>query len=126
MINNSLNLGNDLNENEDEAIKNKGRKKTNKTKKEYNRFLNNIEDKHYYYIDNNNDEWEYLEINGTSENFYFKCSCKMFCGFGMIKRNDNEKKFRVTKKHNLEYYKHPYYIKYISLKNIIKNNITEE
>jgi len=56
MINNSLNLGNDLNENEDEAIKNKGRKKTNKTKKEYNRFLNNIEDKHYYNIDNNNDD----------------------------------------------------------------------
>ena len=126
MINNSLNLGNDLNENEDEAIKNKGRKKTNKTKKEYNRFLNNIEDKHYYYIDNNNDEWEYLEINGTSENFYFKCSCKICCGFGMIKRNDNEKKFKVTKKHNLEYYKHPYYIKYVSLKNIIKNNITDE
>ena len=76
MINNSLNLGNDLNEIEDEAIKNKGRRKTNKTKKEYNRFMNNIEDKHYYYIDNNNDEWEYLEINGTSENFYFNVLVK--------------------------------------------------
>ena len=107
---------------EDNTIKNKKIKK----KKIYPKFLNNEQDKHYYYIDNNNEEWQWLEINGTIENFYFKCTSKLCSGFGMIKRKDNDKIFKLTKKHNLEYYKHPYYIKIVSLKNIIKDKITEE
>ena len=107
---------------EDNTIKNK----KIKPKKIYPKFLNNEQDKHYYYIDNNNEEWQWLEINGIIENFYFKCTSKLCSGFGMIKRKDNDKIFKLTKKHNLEYYKHPYYIKIVSLKIIIKDKITEK
>ena len=80
--------------------------------------MNKKEDKLYYYIDNNNDEWGWLEINLMIENDYFKCSCIICYDFVMIKRNDRDKfkLFIVTKKHNLEYYKHPYYIIFISKK----------
>ena len=31
------------------------------------------DEKHYYYTYCNKKEWEFLEINGTSKNYYFKC-----------------------------------------------------
>ena len=48
----------------------------------YPRLLEN--EKHYYYIDSNNREWQFLEINGTKNNYYFKCSTKLCKAFAII------------------------------------------
>ena len=51
---------------------------------------------HYYYTDNAYLEWELTEINGSKQNFYFKCSTKGCKAFGMINRNSNKKIFILT------------------------------
>ena len=71
-------------------------KSKNKNNKNIPRFIE-MSEKHYYYIDNKNDEWEYTEINGSKNDFYFKCSTVNCSGFGMINRHNINKIFRVTK-----------------------------
>ena len=58
-------------------------KKTRKNKL-YPKLLKQYNEKHYYYTDNNKNEWEFLEINRTKLNYYFKCSTGSCKGFGMI------------------------------------------
>ena len=48
--------------------------KKSRKNKIYSKLLKQYNEKHYYYTDNNKNEWEYLEINGTKLNYYFKCS----------------------------------------------------
>ena len=48
---------------------------------------------HYYYIDNNNNEWRFTEINGTEKYYYFKCSTTKCKVFGKIERKGNKSIF---------------------------------
>ena len=97
----------------------------NKNKKEiYPRLLKNNES-HYYNIDDNNIEWEFTEINGTKNNYYFKCSSIKCGGFGMINRLLKDKIFVLTKEHKLEYYKHSYYKLKYNYEMLINNNLTK-
>ena len=57
--------------------------------KKYPKLKQNKDDTHYYFIDNNNKEWQFLEINGGKKNYCFKCSTKICKGFGMIERENN-------------------------------------
>ncbi len=61
--------------------------------------MKDIKEKHYCFTDNNNKEWEFLEIRGANQAFYFKCSTGICKAFGMIKRDDKNKKFILTKLH---------------------------
>ena len=90
---------NDLNENEI----------SNKTKnKKYPKFIQNKVDTHYYFIDNNNKEWQFSEINRGEKINYFKCSTKICKGFGIIDRENKNSIFRITKEHSIKYYEHTY------------------
>ena len=82
------------------------------------------DEKHYFHTDCNKKEWEFLEINGTSKNYYFKCSTGRCKGFEMINRIDKSVIFRLTKKHTLDYYSHTYYKKIICAKELLDENIT--
>ena len=55
-------------------------------------------DNHYYHHDK---EWEFLEIQGSKNHYYFKCSKTICKGFGMIEYHNNENKFKITKLHAL-------------------------
>ncbi len=77
-------------------------------------------DNHYYYHDNNGKEWEFLEIQGTNNNYYFNCSTSICRGFGMILRTGYKKNFNLTKLHSIDYYNHSYYINKIITKDIWK------
>ena len=82
------------------------KKKINK-KLEYSKFLHENQ-KHYYYIDNQDKEWEFREISGSKDAYYFKCSTTKCNGFGMIKRIDSNN-FYLTKNHSIEYAEHTYF-----------------
>ena len=73
---------------------------------------------HCYYIDKNNKEWCFTEINGGKNFFYFKCSTHKCNGFGKILRNGENKEFSLTKKHTLSYEEHIYYKNIITPNNI--------
>lgn len=49
----------------------KGKKNYNK---KYEKFLDKNNSNYYYYIDANDNEWQFKEINGTLNKYYFKCS----------------------------------------------------
>ena len=70
-----------INITQSEGVKNK-----NYNRQFYPKYLKDNKEKHYYYNDNNNKEWEFLEIQGSKNNFYFKCSTGICKGFGMIER----------------------------------------
>jgi outer membrane receptor for Fe3+-dicitrate len=38
---------------------------------------------HYYYTDNNSYEWCFTEVNGSSKDYYYKCSTTKCKGFAM-------------------------------------------
>ena len=48
-------------------------KKTIKNKI-YDKMLNKETDKHYYYLDKQNNEREFLEVNGIKQFYYFRCT----------------------------------------------------
>ena len=75
-------------------------------RKNFPTFLN--KGQKYYYTDEKNVEWEFKEKAGTINHFYFACSITKCNGFVMISRNDKEKKFILTKKHNCSYISHSY------------------
>ena len=89
--------------------------KKSRIKKTYPEYLK--EKEHYFYIDNNNNEWCFTEINGTKENYYFKCSTHICKGFGKLKRNknelNNENQFTLTKQYTIPYEEHNYKVKRI-------------
>ena len=80
-------------------------------------------DNHYYHHDK---EWEFLEIQGSKNHYYFKCSKTICKGFGMIEYHDNENKFEITKLHAVDYYNHSYYINKISPKALLNGKIKKE
>ena len=56
------------------------KKSRNNNRKFLSRFVKDNIDNHYYYRDNIKKEWEFLEIKGSNNNYYFKCStsiCKV-------------------------------------------------
>ena len=55
-------------------IQPKQKKSRNNNRKFLSRFLKDNSDKHYYYNNNNKKEWEFLKIQGSNNNYYFKCS----------------------------------------------------
>ena len=70
----------------------KGNIITNKKKRnDYPRFLE--KGKKYYYIDENNLEWEFKEKVGSKDNFYFSFTTNNYFAFGINNRNDNNKIF---------------------------------
>ena len=91
MINEGKNINDKSNTNEDisnkfikikkENISHEDKEKgnDNKNKRQIYPLLLNNNESHYYYIDENNIEQEFTEINGTKNNFYFKCS-SIKCG----------------------------------------------
>lgn len=96
-----------------EIITNEEKEKTDinfktifKKKLKYDKYLN--EGEKYYYIDNDNIEWEFREKKGTSSNYYFKCTTDKCTGFGMILKDDKQKNFKLTKDHNIPYLLHTY------------------
>ena len=109
----------------------KGEKKDNSTNKnkdiknefkklfDYDKFLNPGEK--FYYVDKENNEWEFREKKGSNIKYYFKCSTEKCSGYGMIQKNDPEKTFVLTKLHNIPYLLHTYCN--INLKNKIFKNI---
>ena len=60
-------------------------------------------------MDEDGNEWEFREKPGSHDNYYFKCSTDKCQGFGMILRSDKEKKFKLTKSHNIQYPLHTYF-----------------
>ena len=88
-----------LKEGENKIIKKKFKKRM---KKNYERLIKNTKE-HYYFIDEKGLEWQFTEINGSTENYYFQCSFSQCNGFVMIKRQNKDKKFILTKLHNKEY-----------------------
>ena len=70
-----------INITQSEGVKNK-----NYNRQFYPKYLKDNKEKHYYYNDNNNKEWEFLEIQDSKNNYYFKCSTGICKGFGMIER----------------------------------------
>ena len=104
-----------------------GKKEKRKTqKRNYDFLLEKKINKHYYYFDINNEEWEFTEVNGSAKNYYFKCSTSLCKGYGMINREDLFHKFILTKEHNLKYYQHSYYKNYKCQDDIIKGNIKKK
>ena len=67
--------GDKINEDDDlfEDIKENTNNPKEKSKKIYPRLLDKTQ-RHYYYVDSDNIEWEFTEMNGTKKNYYFKCS----------------------------------------------------
>ena len=102
--------------------------KKSRTKKSYPKYLK--EKEHYFYIDNNNNEWCFTEINGTKENYYFKCSTHICKGFGKLKRNknelNNENQFTLTKEHTIPYEEHNYYKDTVIPKKLQQGNLTKK
>ena len=98
----------------------KNYKKTNK--KIFEKLLDKNE--HYYYIDNNNNEWRFTEINGTEKFYHFKCSTTKCKGFGKIERKGNKSIFFLTKEHTIAYTEHTYYKNVITPENIKKDIIS--
>ena len=125
--NNMLNYPsiNEINEEENKMIPNE-KKSRNNNRKFLQRFLNDNIDNHYYYQDNNGKEWEFLEIQGSNNNYYFKCSTSICRGFGMIQRSDKQSSFNLTKLHSIDYYNHSYYINKIIPKDLLKGKITKD
>ena len=71
-----------------------------KYKKKYERYL--PKEEHYYFKDSKGKEWSFTEINGSALYYYFKCTISKCKAFGKILRNNQkEKKFELTKEHNL-------------------------
>ena len=111
---------NKKNEDKDKINKKNNNKKLDSIKLfDYDKFLNPGEK--YYYVDNENNEWEFREKKGSNIKFYFKCSTEKCLGYGMILKNDKEKKFTITKEHNIPYLLHTYCN--INIKNEKFNNI---
>ena len=110
-----------LNSNE----KTKEIKKTPKNKI-YPKMLNKDIDKHYYHLDNKNNKWQFLEMNGVKKYYYFRCTTKGCKAFAKIDRNDKEKNFILTKNHNINYYNHTYYLKKLSAEDLLKEKLTKE
>ena len=125
--NNMLNYPsiNEINEEENKMIPNE-KKSRNNNRKFLQRFLKDNIDNHYYYQDNNGKEWEFLEIQGSNNNYYFKCSTSICRGFGMIQRSDKKSIFNLTKLHSIDYYNHSYYINKIIPKDLLKGKITKD
>ena len=131
MINENSKIVN--NNNEESSIKdniinsNEKPKEIKKTRKNkiYPKMLNKDIDKHYYHLDNNNNEWQFLEINGVKKYFYFRCTTKGCKAFAKIDRSDKEKNFILTKNHNINYYNHTYYLKKLSAEDLLKEKITK-
>ena len=117
---------NDLIYNDDEIASDPDESKVLKKKpknKIYPKLLK--EEKHYYYTDNKNYEWQFLEVNGVKNYYYFRCSSKLCRAFGKIKRDDKNKIFILSKAHSLNYYRHNYYLKNISADRLIKGELTK-
>ena len=74
------------------------------------KYLKDNKDKHYYFIDNTKKEWEFLEIRGSNQTYYFKCSTVIYKTFSMIKRDYKDKILKLIKYIAEEYYNHSYYI----------------
>ena len=49
-------------------------KTTKNNKKSLSKLLKDNKDKHYYFRDNTNKEWKFLEIRGSNQTCYFKYS----------------------------------------------------
>ena len=49
------------------------RKITTNNKKPLSKYLKDKKDKHYYFTNNTNKEWKFLEIRGYNQTYYFKC-----------------------------------------------------
>lgn len=79
-------------------------KKKNYNKK-YEKFLDKKNNSYFYYTDSNDNEWQFTEINGTLNKYYFKfkCSTNKCKGFGMIDRRNENYVFKLTKEHNIKY-----------------------
>ena len=88
--------------------------------------IENESDKHYYYTDQYDNEWQFTEINGTLNKYYFKCSTTKCKGFGMINRNNKKKEFILSKEHNIEYFNHSYFKNKKCMKKLLNNKINKE
>lgn len=96
----------DIENEESQKSENEIKKKYIKKKFKGEKLLDNKEK--YYYIDENEQEWEFREKDGSFESFYFKCTNDKCKGFDMILRNDKNKFFKLTKNHSIPYTLHSY------------------
>ena len=95
-------------------------------KKIFDKLLNKGE--HYYYIDKENKEWAFTEINGVANYYYFKCSthkCKAFAKIERYPKDKNQNELILTKEHTLSYTEHTYYKKDVTIKKINERKLEE-
>ena len=126
-INNLIENEEEIEEEEDKNISKEEKKvKKDNKKVNYEGFLKDKDNMHYYHIDNTNKEWEFTEINGAKRNFYFKCSTKGCKGFWMINRIGDIKIFKLTKTLNLNCCcEHSYYKSNKCINDLNKSLITK-
>ena len=101
-------------------------KKKKKYNKKYDKFLDKQNTIYYYYTDADDNEWQFTEINGTLNKYYFKCSTNKCNAFGMIDRHNENKIFTLTKEHNIKYIAHTYFKKNICIKKLLNSEIKKE
>ena len=111
--NNILDISENVNINSNAEEK---KKKKNYNKK-YDKFLDKKNGSYYYYTDSIDNEWKFTEINGTLNQYYFKCRTNKCKAFGTIDKNNENQVFTLTKAHNIKYISHIYYKKKFVLKN---------
>ena len=75
--------------------------KLKKTKYKYKRYLENTGQKYYYFLDKENKEWQFREINGSALDYYFICTSSKCSDFAILNR-EKTNQFRITKNHTLE------------------------
>ena len=63
---------------------------------------------HYYYTDKNGYEWCFTEVNGSSKDYYYKCSTTKCKGFAMKDKLNINSNLRLTKSHTIPYFEHTY------------------
>ena len=90
---------------------NSNKKEKKNYNKKYNKFLDIINCNYYYYTDANDNEWQFTEINGTLNKYYFKCNTNKCNGLGMIDKLKENQVFTLAKTHNIKYISHTYYKK---------------
>jgi len=95
-------------------LKSNSKEKNNNKKnynKKYKKFLDKNNMNYYFYTDANDNEWQFKEINGTLNKYYFKGSTYKCNGFGMIDKRNENKVIILSKDHNIKYIWHTYYRK---------------
>jgi hypothetical protein len=95
----------------------------NLKKKIFDKLLN--KDEHYYYIDKENKEWAFTEINGVANYYYFKCSthkCKAFAKIERYPKDKTQNGLIITK--SIHYHTLSILIikKMLQLKKLMKEN----